>query len=82
MNQVSIVYCKPCGYLKRAEAAADSITKELGVPASHEIVAAVAGAAAADRALGAANRVTRPRRAQGKRTRRRSRRASRRCRPP
>ena len=34
MKQVSIVYCKPCGYLKRAEAAAAAITKELGVPVS------------------------------------------------
>lgn len=34
MKQVSIVYCKPCGYLTRAEAAADAITKVLGVSVS------------------------------------------------
>lgn len=31
MKQFSIVHCKPCGYLKRAEAAAAAVKKELGV---------------------------------------------------
>lgn len=34
MKRVSIIYCKPCGYLKRAEAAATVIQKELDVPVS------------------------------------------------
>jgi len=34
MKQVSIVYCKPCGYLKRAEAAAGAVKEKFGVPVS------------------------------------------------
>ncbi len=30
---VSIVYCKPCGYLRHAEAAAQRLKEELGVAA-------------------------------------------------
>lgn len=36
MKDVSIVYCKPCGYLKQAEAAAAAIKKELGYRVSLE----------------------------------------------
>jgi selenoprotein W-related protein len=34
MPDVSITYCKPCGYLSRAEAAAAELKKELGVDAT------------------------------------------------
>lgn len=34
MNDVSIVYCKPCGYEKRAVAAADALQKELKLAAN------------------------------------------------
>jgi selenoprotein W-related protein len=34
MADVSITYCKPCGYLNRAEAAAAELKKELGVDAT------------------------------------------------
>jgi len=34
MKQVSIVYCKPCGYLKRAEAAAGAVKEKFGVSVS------------------------------------------------
>lgn len=33
MANVSIVYCKPCGYEKRAAATASALSKELGVAA-------------------------------------------------
>ncbi|MEU1430366.1 SelT/SelW/SelH family protein [Nocardia sp. NPDC005746] len=31
MPAVVITYCKPCGYLKRARAAADALDTELGI---------------------------------------------------
>lgn len=31
MKTITITYCKPCGYLKRAEAAASSLKAELGI---------------------------------------------------
>jgi len=34
MTDVSIIYCKPCGYEKRAVAAADALSKELKLKAS------------------------------------------------
>ena len=34
MPDVSITYCKPCGYLRRAEDAAAELKKELGVDAT------------------------------------------------
>ena len=33
MAKISIVYCKPCGYEKRAAATAAALNKELGVAA-------------------------------------------------
>lgn len=33
MTTVSIVYCKPCGYEKRAAAAAAALSRELGLTA-------------------------------------------------
>lgn len=33
MTDVSIVYCKPCGYLKRAEDAAAELDKKLDIAA-------------------------------------------------
>lgn len=33
MPQVSIVYCKPCGYLKKAQAVASALERELGITA-------------------------------------------------
>jgi len=34
MSEVSITYCKPCGYLRRAEDAAAELQKQLGVAAT------------------------------------------------
>ncbi len=34
MPDVSITYCKPCGYLPKAEAAAAELQKQLGVDAT------------------------------------------------
>ncbi|MFE4457102.1 SelT/SelW/SelH family protein [Nocardia tengchongensis] len=31
MSSVVITYCKPCGYLKRAQAAAEALDTQLGV---------------------------------------------------
>lgn len=31
MNKITIIYCVPCGYKKRAEDAAEAIKKELGI---------------------------------------------------
>ncbi|AYF73773.1 SelT/SelW/SelH family protein [Nocardia yunnanensis] len=31
MSQVVITYCKPCGYLKRAQAAAEALDTRLGI---------------------------------------------------
>jgi selenoprotein W-related protein len=36
MHEVTIVYCKPCGYLKKAEAAAVALQRELGLTATLE----------------------------------------------
>jgi selenoprotein W-related protein len=36
MPEVTIVYCKPCGYLTKAEAAAAALQRELGVTATLE----------------------------------------------
>jgi selenoprotein W-related protein len=34
MPNVSITYCKPCGYLRRAEDAAAELQKQLGIAAT------------------------------------------------
>ena len=34
MSEVSITYCKPCGYLRRAEDAATELQKQLGIGAT------------------------------------------------
>jgi selenoprotein W-related protein len=34
MSEVSITYCKPCGYLRRAEDAAAELQKQLGIAAT------------------------------------------------
>ena len=34
MPEVSITYCKPCGYLRRAEDAAAELQKQLGIDAT------------------------------------------------
>ena len=34
MNDVSIIYCQPCGYRKRADEASAAIAKELSVTAT------------------------------------------------
>ena len=34
MAEVSITYCKPCGYLRRAEDAAAELQKQLGIAAT------------------------------------------------
>jgi selenoprotein W-related protein len=34
MTEVSITYCKPCGYLRRAEDAAAELQKQLGIAAT------------------------------------------------
>ena len=31
MHEVVIVYCQPCGYLRKAQAAADAVRGELGL---------------------------------------------------
>ena len=36
MSDIRIIYCKPCGYLRKAEAAAAALQTELGVRATLE----------------------------------------------